>query len=185
MTHDAMVDWEIRDRSCAQEMAWGWVASPFGRALVLVSARGLAGLGFEDTRGQQACEADLMGCWPEVVFRKDQALAQSWGRRVFASPHADLPLHLRGSRFQLAVWEALLQIPPGQCVTYSALAMRLNKDSRSARALGSAVGRNPVSWLVPCHRVVRKDGGLGGYRWGLALKSVLLSADAQGHRSAA
>jgi len=121
--------------------------------------------------------------WPAARYVADPALGDAYAGRLFAAPAprspAPLRLFIAGTPFQLQVWQALLSLPPGALTTYGDLARRLGRPG-AARAVGSAVGRNPLAWLIPCHRVVRENGALGGYAWGVARKRALLAWESAG-----
>ncbi len=174
---DAMTPGEARRRGAGVVLEYGDGPSPFGRALVAWSQRGLAFLGFTDT-GRARCLQELIDQWPDATLRENPQAAQEWIRAIFErSEQQPLPLWLRGSPFQLKVWEALLAIPAGEHVSYGHIANHLGKP-RASRAVGTAVGRNPISWLIPCHRVITSSGGLGGYRWGLEAKRAMIGVEA-------
>jgi AraC family transcriptional regulator, regulatory protein of adaptative response / methylated-DNA-[protein]-cysteine methyltransferase len=124
--------------------------------------------------------ADLIGRWPRAAFVEDPMMLRPWVLAAFgAAPgqNADTPLYLIGAPFQIKVWEALLTIPTGHVTTYGEIAGAIG-HARAVRAVGTAVGRNPISWLIPCHRALRKSGGLGGYHWGLPVKRAMLAWEA-------
>ena len=122
---------------------------------------------------------DLRGRWPGAEFVEDPAMLRPWVQNAFGMEDTGppTPLFLIGAPFQIKVWEALLSIPSGQVTTYSEIAEAIGSP-RAVRAVGTAVGRNPISWLIPCHRALRKDGALGGYHWGLPVKRALLAYEA-------
>ena len=153
---------------------WGWFDSPFGQALVMGTDRGLCGIGFAEETGPEATMADLTGRWPRATFREDAATLHPWVAAAFGTGTGQTPLVLIGAPFQIKVWEALLSIPSGHVTTYSEIAGRIGAP-RAVRAVGTAVGRNPISWLIPCHRALRRDGALGGYHWGLPVKRAMLA----------
>lgn len=155
---------------------YGWFPTPFGEALAMGTDRGLCGLGFVDDCGRDAAMADLCGRWPRATFVEDRAAVAPWIEAAFAGK-GEARLHMIGAPFQIKVWEALLAIPSGQVTTYSELARAIGHPT-AVRAVGTAVGRNPVSWLIPCHRALRKTGGLGGYHWGLPVKRAMLAWEA-------
>lgn len=120
---------------------------------------------------------DLTSRWPLARFFKDPAMLRPWVLQAFGAQSTSLseaPLFLIGAPFQVKVWEALLRIPSGHVTTYSEIAKSIGTP-KAVRAVGTAVGRNPVSWLIPCHRALRKSGGLGGYHWGLPVKRAMLA----------
>lgn len=161
---------EARD-GAGLTIAWGWFETPFGEALALGTEAGLAGLGFAAETGRAAAFADLAGRFPAARLVEDPDRLGAW----VADPEG-APLHLIGAPFQLAVWGALTRIAPGQVATYSDLARAIGHPA-AHRAVATAVGRNPVSWHVPCHRALRRDGALGGYHWGLSVKRAMLARE--------
>ncbi len=159
---------------------WGWFESPFGPALVMGTAKGICGIGFAGETGAEPAMADLMSRWPKAAFVEDPMMLRPWVLAAFGAADGTLseaPIYLIGAPFQIKVWEALLTIPSGQVTTYSEIAQAVGAP-RAARAVGTAVGRNPISWLIPCHRALRKSGGLGGYHWGLPVKRAMLAYEA-------
>jgi len=180
--HDLFVTWEAMspgDYARAGEgltIRHGWFDSPFGPVLAMGTDRGLCGIGFAAAAGDAAAMADLSGRWPRASFVEDPAALAPWVTAAFGGGGA-APLHVIGGPFQIKVWEALLAIPSGHVTTYSEIAQAIGHP-KAVRAVGTAVGRNPVSWLIPCHRALRKSGGLGGYHWGLPLKRAMLAYEA-------
>jgi AraC family transcriptional regulator, regulatory protein of adaptative response / methylated-DNA-[protein]-cysteine methyltransferase len=163
-------DWNAQAKP--NPIAYGFGPSPFGSAIVLIDAVGLCGLGFGDDETALAGEMRV-GC----DVRRDDARAQAVLKTIFATG-GPLRVHIAGTDWQIAVWRALCDIPYGTTTNYGALAEALSHP-RGARAVGAAVGANPVAWLIPCHRVVGMDGALTGYRWGLEVKRAMLAAEAQ------
>jgi AraC family transcriptional regulator of adaptative response/methylated-DNA-[protein]-cysteine methyltransferase len=157
---------------------WGWFDSPFGPSLVMGTDRGICGMGFGGEMGAEAAMEDLVGRWPRATFVEDPMMLRPWVLAAFgASATEETPLYLIGAPFQIKVWEALLSVPSGQVTTYSEIAGAVGLP-RAVRAVGTAVGRNPISFLIPCHRALRRDGGLGGYHWGLPVKRAILAWEA-------
>ncbi len=184
--HDLFLRWEAMSpgdyarRGAGLTIYWGWFESPFGPALVMGTDKGICGLGFAAETGEEHAMQDLISRWPEAAFVEDPMMLRPWVLAAFGAESADLskaPLFLIGAPFQIKVWEALLSIPSGQVTTYSEIAQAVG-NPRAVRAVGTAVGRNPVSWLIPCHRALRKSGGLGGYHWGLPVKRAMLAYEA-------
>lgn len=175
---------EARRRGAGLEIAYGFHASPFGEALLLMTEGGICGLAFVDEdagQDRQVALDDMMARWPRARFREAAQDTRELAACVFSSEgaHSDrtVPLVLIGTPFDLQVWQALLQIPIGQIVSYTQIAQQLGRPSAS-RAVGTANGRNPISFIVPCHRALRGDGSLGGYYWGLTRKRALIAWEA-------
>ncbi|NML76555.1 methylated-DNA--[protein]-cysteine S-methyltransferase [Rhizobium sp. S-51] len=181
VTHEAMSPGEWKAKGAGLTIRYGFFPSPFGLALVMATDRGLAGLAFADPGGEAACFDDMAERWPAANFVADQAATAPYAARVFdpAKWCGDQPLKvvLIGTDFQVRVWESLLEIPLGKAVTYSDIAARIGQPTAS-RAVGAAVGRNPISFVVPCHRALGKSGALTGYHWGLTRKRAMLGWEA-------
>ncbi|MCS6899924.1 MAG: methylated-DNA--[protein]-cysteine S-methyltransferase [Myxococcales bacterium] len=160
------------------EICHGWIESPFGEALIMVSPRGLCGLTFSIGQGREDALKEMTRRWPQAIFRENLAAVEEYAPPLFASERPRLALDLRGTPFQRKVWEALLRIPAGALVSYDALAIAVTGSPRGARAVGAAVGANPVGWLIPCHRVIHRSGVIGRYRWGRPRKLALLGWEA-------
>jgi AraC family transcriptional regulator of adaptative response/methylated-DNA-[protein]-cysteine methyltransferase len=180
--HDLFLKWEAMSPGdyakggAGLHIFWGWFESPFGPSIVMGTNKGICGLGFADEIGADAAMHDLLRRWPNATFTENPARLKPWVNTAFGVTPTDekAPLYLIGAPFQLKVWEALLSIPSGHVTSYSDIAQSIGAP-RAVRAVGTAVGRNPVSWLIPCHRALRKSGALGGYHWGLPVKRALLA----------
>jgi AraC family transcriptional regulator of adaptative response/methylated-DNA-[protein]-cysteine methyltransferase len=181
VTHEAMSPGEWKTGGAGMTLAYGFHPSPFGTALVIASGRGLAGLAFADAGEEAAALADMQRRWPRATYREDAAITAALARRIFDAsqwrPEQPLRVVLIGTDFEVRVWETLLRIPMGRATTYSAIAERLQRPTAS-RAVGAAVGKNPISFVVPCHRVLGKSGALTGYHWGLTRKQAMLGWEA-------
>ena len=175
LTWEAMTPGEFAKAGAGLEIGYGYIETPFGEMLVMWTPRGICGIGFTDVKGRDWCYDDLVKRWPNARYHEDQTSAEKIAHDLIAGK--DAKLHLMGQPFQLKVWEALLAIPSGEVTTYSTIAAHIG-NPKAVRAVGTAVGRNPISWLVPCHRVLRKSGGLGGYHWGLPVKRTILMREA-------
>lgn len=179
--HDLFVTWEAMTpgqyaaRGEGLMIRYGWFESPFGEALSLGTERGLCGLAFCEEAGRKATLSDMAGRWPKANLVEDPGAVESWTKAAFDGGEARLAM--MGTAFQIKVWEALLAIPSGRVTTYGEIARRVGRP-KAVRAVGTAVGRNPVSWLIPCHRALRSGGGLGGYHWGLDTKRAMLAWEA-------
>lgn len=182
--HDLFLRWESMSPGeyarggAGLTIFWGWFDSPFGPALVMGTDRGLCGMGFAAETGAGAVMDDLVARWPGATYVEDPTMLRPLADAAFGTRHgAEMPVFLIGAPFQIQVWEALLRIPTGHVTTYSEIAGSIGRP-QAVRAVGSAVGRNPISWLIPCHRALRKDGALGGYHWGLPVKRAMLAYEA-------
>ncbi|MEM9576393.1 MAG: bifunctional helix-turn-helix domain-containing protein/methylated-DNA--[protein]-cysteine S-methyltransferase [Pseudomonadota bacterium] len=184
--HDLFVRWEAMSpgdfakKGQGLTIFWGWFESPFGPAIVMGTEKGICGIGFAAEMGADAAMDDLRNRWPQADYVEDPMRLRPWVLRAFGAKDTSLdkaPLFLIGAPFQIKVWEALLSIPSGQVTTYSEIAEAIGSP-RAVRAVGTAVGRNPISWLIPCHRALRKSGGLGGYHWGVPMKRAMLAYEA-------
>jgi AraC family transcriptional regulator of adaptative response/methylated-DNA-[protein]-cysteine methyltransferase len=151
-------------------------------ALLAESPRGLVKLAFLETDDHASSLAELRHDWPAARMERNDARAASTATRLFTHYAKPEPVHLfvRGTQFQLKVWNALLKVPEGRLTTYGELAASLGRPT-AARAVGSAVGANPIALLIPCHRVIRADGGLGGYRWGETRKQAVIGMELAQH----
>ena len=180
--HDLFLRWEAMSPGdyakggAGLTIRWGWHDSPFGPALIMGTAKGICGIGFAAELGADAVMTELLARWPRADFVEDPAALAPWAEAAFGGS-AETPVHLVGAPFQIKVWEALLRVPAGHVTTYSDLATAIGSP-RAVRAVGTAVGRNPIAWLIPCHRALRKSGALGGYHWGLPVKRAMLAWEA-------
>jgi AraC family transcriptional regulator of adaptative response/methylated-DNA-[protein]-cysteine methyltransferase len=157
---------------------YGFHPSPFGTALVMATEKGLCGLAFNDEGDEDDSLADMMARWPKATYRETPQNTAAIAKRIFEPEDGDeLGLHLLGTPWQIKVWQALLSVPSGKVATYRDIANRIG-NAKASRAVGAAVGRNPISWLIPCHRVLASDGGLHGYHWGLPRKRSMLAFEA-------
>jgi AraC family transcriptional regulator of adaptative response/methylated-DNA-[protein]-cysteine methyltransferase len=181
VTHEAMSPGEWKSGGEGLTVKFGFHPSPFGQALIMATERGLAGLAFADPGDEPAALADMKGRWPKATYLADQARTAPVARRIFDSrqwrPEQPLRVVLIGTDWEVRVWETLLQIPMGRLATYSGIADKVCSPAAS-RAVGAAVGKNPISFVVPCHRVVGKSGDLTGYHWGVTRKRAMLGWEA-------
>jgi AraC family transcriptional regulator of adaptative response/methylated-DNA-[protein]-cysteine methyltransferase len=181
VTHEGMSPGTYKVRGRGLNIQYGFHDCPFGRALILITSEGLAGLAFADEGKEKSALADMTSRWPEATYTENPAATASYAKRIFESERwkSDQPLRIVfiGSDFEIRVWETILRIPFGKASTYSDIASHIGKP-KAARAVGSAVGKNPISFVVPCHRVLEKSGGLGGYHWGLTRKRAILGWEA-------
>ncbi|MEL7281179.1 MAG: bifunctional helix-turn-helix domain-containing protein/methylated-DNA--[protein]-cysteine S-methyltransferase [Pseudomonadota bacterium] len=174
---DAMSPGEFARKGEGLTIYWGWFDSPFGLALVMGTEKGICGIGFAHDMGEDWAMQDMIRRWPKADFVEDPMMLRPWVLTAFGAPGQTgeaAPLYLIGAPFQIKVWEALLRVPSGHVTTYSEIANCIGKP-KAVRAVGTAVGRNPISLLIPCHRALRKSGELGGYHWGLPVKRAILA----------
>jgi AraC family transcriptional regulator, regulatory protein of adaptative response / methylated-DNA-[protein]-cysteine methyltransferase len=179
---DAVTPGEFKRRGADLSIGYGVHPCPFGLCLVGLTGRGICFLGFVDDDDSQLAESLIRDRWPQATLAQQPKETAALVRRIFLPPEAQpelgpLPLLLSGTNFQIKVWEALLHIPRGRLATYQEVAAAVGME-KGARAVGSAVGANPISFLVPCHRVIRKGGEAGGYFWGLPRKRAMLWREA-------
>jgi AraC family transcriptional regulator of adaptative response/methylated-DNA-[protein]-cysteine methyltransferase len=183
VTHEAMSPGEWKTGGEGLTLHYGFHPSPFGVALIIAAPRGLAGLAFADPGEEPAALADMQRRWPKARYVEDAERTAPLAMRIFDSnlwrPDQPLRVVLIGTDWEVRVWDALMKIPMGQTTTYSDIARKVC-TVKAARAVGAAVGKNPVSFVVPCHRVLGKSGKLTGYHWGLTRKCAMLGWEA-GH----
>lgn len=156
---------------------YGFVDCPFGVALIMATEKGVCGLAFGDESEEDAMMDDMRARWPRATYRENEPRAEKIARQIFDTAGGNLSLHLIGTPWQIKVWQALLEIPSGKVATYRNIAAKVH-SAKASRAVGTAVGRNPISWLIPCHRVLGSDGALHGYHWGLTRKRSMLALEA-------
>lgn len=179
VTLEAASPGELKSGGQGWTILAGFADSPFGRCLIGGSPRGICYLTFPESTTDDAALSEIQEEWPQARVSRNDDAARQWAQRIFQRPVSPLekPLlraFVRGTPFQVTVWRALLRIQPGTLVSYGRLAAALGQP-KAARAVGAAVGQNPISYLIPCHRVIRETGALGGYRWGTVRKRAMLA----------
>jgi AraC family transcriptional regulator of adaptative response/methylated-DNA-[protein]-cysteine methyltransferase len=181
VTHEAMSPGEWKTGGAGMELRYGFHPSPFGTAIVIASDRGLAGLAFSDPGDEQRAFADMSRRWPAATLIEDTPGTAGLAQRIFDSklwrPDQPLRVVLIGTDFEVRVWETLLKIPMGRAVSYSDIACKID-NPKASRAVGAAVGKNPISFVVPCHRALGKSGALTGYHWGITRKQAMIGWEA-------
>ena len=178
ITTQAMTPGEAKRKGLGVDINYGYGITPFGEALLAWTNRGVCFLGFCHEQGKEHTWNQFNQQWPDANLAESSAQAISRLSEIFGEEeNKQLKVWLRGSPFQLKIWEALLSLPTGTHCTYGQLASFSGNDGAS-RATGSAIGRNPVSWLIPCHRVINSLGTLGGYRWGTGIKQAMIGYEA-------
>ena len=176
VTTEAVSPGEYKSRGGGVTIRYGLHASPFGKCLVAVTERGICHLSFVQTSEGDAID-NLVAEWKSAQMIEDRLFTAPLVEPIFdLNSRSRLNIHLRGTNFQLKVWEALLQIPTGAVTTYAGLAERIGQPT-AARPVGTAVGHNPIAVLIPCHRVIRKAGDFGNYRYGSLRKKALLARE--------
>jgi AraC family transcriptional regulator of adaptative response/methylated-DNA-[protein]-cysteine methyltransferase len=181
VTHEAMSPGEWKTGGEGLTVKFGFHPSPFGKALIMATDRGLAGVAFADAGEEDAALGDMRKRWPKATYVADATRTAPIARRIFDPTQwrADQPLRvvLIGTDWEVRVWEALMKIPMGSVATYSGIAEKVCTPA-AARAVGAAVGKNPVAFVVACPRVIGKSGDLTGYHWGITRKRAMLGWEA-------
>jgi len=181
VTHEAMSPGEWKVGGAGMTMRYGFHACPFGTALVIATNRGLAGLAFADPGDEATALADMRSRWPNATYVEDVGGTAALAQRIFDTklwrPDQPLRVVLIGTDFEVRVWETLLRIPMGRAVCYSDIAQKI-QSPKASRAVGAAVGKNPISFVVPCHRALGKNGTLTGYHWGITRKQAMIGWEA-------
>jgi len=170
---DAVTPGEYKDGGAGIRLRHGFAESPFGRVHAALSPRGLVRLAFVDGP-DSAAFLELAAQWPRATIERDDRAIEAVARQVFVKRSGKITIAPAGTNFQFKVWQALLDLGSRGPTSYSALAAAIGQGNAS-RAVGQAVGANPVAWLIPCHRVLRRDGTLGGYHWGVERKRAMLA----------
>ncbi|MBU4434448.1 MAG: methylated-DNA--[protein]-cysteine S-methyltransferase [Alphaproteobacteria bacterium] len=176
IAQEAATPGEVRRRGAGMTLRYGWAPTPFGRGLFVMAERGLAGLAFSDG-DDEATYDDMHRRFPAADWVRDDQAAGRTAVHAFTGGQGPLPIVLIGSPFHIQVWKALLRIPVGETSTYGQVADWAGKP-KAYQATGGAIGANPISLLIPCHRAIAKDGRLTGYHWGLARKAAMLGMEA-------
>lgn len=176
---EAVTPYEFRRHGVGMEIRYGFHQSPFGECFVAITTRGICNLAFTAAGGRSRVVEDLRNRWSGAQIREDSAATKPYADKVFGptGPVGRVTLFVKGTNLQIQVWQALLKIPPGRLASYEAVAASVGRPG-AVRAVASAVARNPVAFLIPCHRVIRKTGLIGGYRWGSARKKAILAREA-------
>ncbi len=181
VTHEAVSPGEWKSGGEGLTMTYGFHPCPFGTALVMTTPRGLAGLALADSGAERSALKDMKSRWPKARYVDDAGASAPVAQRIFDPkqwrPDRPLRVVFIGTDFEVRVWESLLKIPMDRATTYSDIARSVGSP-RGARAVGAAVGKNPICFVVPCHRVIGKSGDLTGYHWGLTRKRAILGWEA-------
>ncbi|MBC7922483.1 MAG: methylated-DNA--[protein]-cysteine S-methyltransferase [Ferruginibacter sp.] len=181
ITYEALSPGEYKQKARGLEIFYGVHATPFGPGLIAVTKRGVCWLSFQPVEMSDLAVDDLRAAWPGAHVTENLILTKSYLSQIFAPVRttAAKPVHLllKGTNFQIKVWEALLKIPAGQVASYGAVAATIGNPN-AVRAVGTACGNNHIGYLIPCHRVLQKAGNIGGYRWGTTRKKAILAWEA-------
>jgi AraC family transcriptional regulator of adaptative response/methylated-DNA-[protein]-cysteine methyltransferase len=179
VTYEALTPGEYKAMGSGLTLRWGVHPTPFGDALLVVSDRGIARLAFMNGGGIDTALKEAFSAWPLSRFERDQLGTAAWMRRCFPDdPRKEpLPLLIKGTLFQIQVWRAMLSVPEGSTVSYGDIAAAIGRPS-AARAVGAALRANRLGYIVPCHRVIRETGAVGGYQWGVPRKHAMLAWEA-------
>lgn len=181
VTHEGMTPGAYKARGKGLTIRYGFHDCPFGKALLMMTDQGICGLAFADPGQEEESLRDMRARWPEAQYIEDEPATAIPAARVFDPRRwkAEQPLRIVfiGTDFETRVWQTLLRVPMGRATTYSDIAGHIG-NPKASRAVGAAVGRNPISFVVPCHRVLGKSGGLCGYHWGLTRKQAILGWEA-------
>ena len=170
---EAVTPGEYKSKGAGVDIAYGFHPTPFGECLLALTGRGICFLAFVENDRSIALE-QLRATWPNAQLSKSPYRTAPVVEQIFSTgPAAPISVHLRGTNFQIKVWEALLRLPPGELTTYQALAEQVHSPG-AARAVGNAVAQNPLAYLIPCHRVLQKAGNFGNYRYGSSRKKAIL-----------
>lgn len=179
VTCEAMSPGEIKSMGAGLEIRFGVAPTPFGNALIAWTPRGICHLGFVEGNTSANAVLCLRQDWPTATFMQDQQGSLQFAAAIFNAGPSTQPLHLmlRGTNFQIKVWEALISVASGEIVSYTQLAQRAEAP-KARRSVGTAIGKNSIALLIPCHRVIRESGETGNYRWGSGRKAALLAWEA-------
>jgi AraC family transcriptional regulator, regulatory protein of adaptative response / methylated-DNA-[protein]-cysteine methyltransferase len=182
VTLEAVSPGEYKAGGAGLEIRYGFQATPFGRSLMGTTTRGLCYLQFVEVENETNAVQALHAEWPQARFIQDLDSTGTIAQRLFepTTPASSLTVLVKGTNFQIQVWRALLAIPLGSLTTYRAIAQAIDRPTAS-RAVGTAIGRNSIAYLIPCHRVIRESGELGGYRWGTTRKFAMVGWEASRH----
>ncbi len=181
--YEAMSPGEYKHKGQGPKIEYGFHPSPLGDCFIALTDRGICGLSFVEKSSRKNMLAKFRKQWNKASLAQNQKRTQGYVRRIFTpwttgmKKFSPMKLLCQGTNFQIKVWEAILKIPPGKLATYATVAESIG-HARSVRAVGHAIGENPIAYLIPCHRVIRSGGHLGGYRWGIVRKKAILAKEA-------
>src|SRR6266478_6499443 len=179
----------MKNEGAGMQIEYGFGETPFGQALIAETKRGICHLSFVDGHGRNSARDLLTSQWPNAKLNRADQRAEELSGKIFAQPRENqsrrpLRAFVRGTPFQLKVWRALLRVPAGSLTTYGRLSAAIHQPT-AARAVGSAVGANPIAFIIPCHRVIRETGVLGNYHWDPIRKRAIIGWEMSSHFSQA
>ena len=179
VTCEAMTPGEFKEQAEGLTITYGFHPSPFGECILAITERGICGLLFVSGESREETLQEIKGTWSKAIFSEDPAQTRPFVERIFnpVKHQQALPVILKGTNFQIKVWQALLKIPPGSVVSYEDIAAHIGQPG-AAQAVGAAAAHNPIGYVIPCHRVIRKIGAFGNYHWGVARKKAILGWEA-------
>ena len=165
----------IPDNQIKDTIYFGWSTSPFGRCLILYQSNTIIGMAFKNDQYENQIEEKMKAPWYRENKKFEPANTDELAKNIF---YTKIPMNISfiGSQFQRQVWKNLMTIPSGKTVTYADIA-QASDYPKAVRPVATAVGKNPIAWLIPCHRIIRKSGDLGGYRWGVKIKKMILVSE--------
>lgn len=179
ITHEAITPGEYKQKGNGLQIKYSFQPTPFGESLLAITERGICHLSFVNGHGRERAIQEVANQWPNAELKEDTEATRPYQQQIFSQEKVDKPLHvhLKGTNFQVRVWSALLQVPQGSLVSYGTLATMIGKP-KASRAVGTAVGHNPIAYLIPCHRVIRQMGQFGSYHWGATRKKAMIGWEA-------
>lgn len=181
---EAITPNEFRNHGAGLSIRYGFHRTPFGECLIAITERGVTNLAFVTAADRAKAVRGLKRHWRRARFIEDRRATRRYAEMIFGDMNrgAHITLYLKGTNFQIKVWQALLKIAPGKVSSYEDIAGMVGRPS-AVRPVANAVARNPVAYLIPCHRVIRKTGAIGGYRWGMVRKKIMLALEAAAQES--
>jgi len=154
---------------------FGWSTSPFGKCLILLQSDTVVGIAFKNDQSDNKIETSIKSQLSDTTAKFEPFNTDKKAENIFFD-NGPIKISFCGTQFQTKIWKTLLEIPMGETTTYSCIAKK-TENPKAIRAVATAIGQNPIAWLIPCHRIIRKSGVLGGYRWGLEVKKMMLSKE--------
>ncbi len=178
VTIEAVTPQEFKTHGAGIQIAYGFHGTPLGECLLATTERGICGLSFVQNNDRDGVFLELKNKWKNAQFVENQNYTEGVAQNIFSETATDIKFNLlvKGTNFQIKVWQALLRIPLGNVASYQTIAQSIG-NPKALQAVGTAIGANPVGFLIPCHRVIRKEGQIGEYHWGSARKTLILGKE--------